>query len=318
MKLRAVLNDDSENPRFVETVPKKGYRFIAPVHRVENFPGTELSEQPSLLAAPPAASPDDQVEPPAPIPIRPETRRISPLAAVALFLAGVAVASAAVWRYWPGAEPVVTKVTHLTHSGRIAPDSRIVTDGARLYFVSREGGQDLLMTTSIHGGSVEKIASPFENTTIFDLSPDRTQLLIGPFTHAGDAIPVWIWPAHGGVPHRLGDVTACEATWSPIGDVIAFTQGNRLLTVRRDGSGSRELQEFSAVPHSLVWSGDGARIRFTSPTRIVPPTKCGKLVSTERAFVAFCPPPPAIFMTPLALGAATNAISFSPPAPTPT
>src|SRR5262245_22330744 len=32
MKLRAVLNDDPENPRFVETVPKKGYRFIAPVH----------------------------------------------------------------------------------------------------------------------------------------------------------------------------------------------------------------------------------------------------------------------------------------------
>src|ERR1043166_2722705 len=31
MKLRAVLNDDPENPRFVETVPKKGYRFIAPV-----------------------------------------------------------------------------------------------------------------------------------------------------------------------------------------------------------------------------------------------------------------------------------------------
>src|ERR1043165_4251338 len=31
MKLRAALNDDPENPRFVETVPKKGYRFIAPV-----------------------------------------------------------------------------------------------------------------------------------------------------------------------------------------------------------------------------------------------------------------------------------------------
>ena len=26
MKLRAVLNDDPETPRFVETVPKKGYR----------------------------------------------------------------------------------------------------------------------------------------------------------------------------------------------------------------------------------------------------------------------------------------------------
>lgn len=30
-KLRAALDDDADNPTFVETVPKKGYRFIAPV-----------------------------------------------------------------------------------------------------------------------------------------------------------------------------------------------------------------------------------------------------------------------------------------------
>lgn len=30
-KLRDVLGDDSDNPRFIETVPRRGYRFIAPV-----------------------------------------------------------------------------------------------------------------------------------------------------------------------------------------------------------------------------------------------------------------------------------------------
>jgi eukaryotic-like serine/threonine-protein kinase len=30
-KLRASLDDDSDNPRFIETVPRRGYRFIAPV-----------------------------------------------------------------------------------------------------------------------------------------------------------------------------------------------------------------------------------------------------------------------------------------------
>jgi DNA-binding winged helix-turn-helix (wHTH) protein/tetratricopeptide (TPR) repeat protein len=30
-KLRAAVGDDPENPRFIETVPKRGYRFIAPV-----------------------------------------------------------------------------------------------------------------------------------------------------------------------------------------------------------------------------------------------------------------------------------------------
>lgn len=30
-RLRAALDDDADNPRFIETVPKRGYRFIAPV-----------------------------------------------------------------------------------------------------------------------------------------------------------------------------------------------------------------------------------------------------------------------------------------------
>jgi Tol biopolymer transport system component/DNA-binding winged helix-turn-helix (wHTH) protein len=264
MKLRAVLNDDSENPRFIETVPKKGYRFIAPVQVLGPLDG--ISEADPVPVSPPLPqlqAPVGAAEAAIAGPPEVASRRNSPLLGLALFFAGVAATSIAIWRYWPVAEPAVAKVTQLTHSGRVAPDSRVVTDGARLYFVSREGGQTLLMTTSIHGGSVEKIASPFESTTIFDLSPDRTQLLIGPFTYQGDSVPVWIWPAHGGVPHRLGDVTAGEASWSPIGDVIAFTQANRLLTVRRDGSDTKELQRFSALPHSLVWSSDGNSIRFT-------------------------------------------------------
>ena len=31
-KLRQALGDDSHNPRFVETVYRQGYRFLAPVH----------------------------------------------------------------------------------------------------------------------------------------------------------------------------------------------------------------------------------------------------------------------------------------------
>jgi DNA-binding winged helix-turn-helix (wHTH) protein/tetratricopeptide (TPR) repeat protein len=30
-KLRAALDDDSDNPRFIETIPRRGYRFLAPV-----------------------------------------------------------------------------------------------------------------------------------------------------------------------------------------------------------------------------------------------------------------------------------------------
>src|SRR5262249_26052385 len=34
-KLRAAFGDQADNPRFVETTPKRGYRFIAPVRALE-------------------------------------------------------------------------------------------------------------------------------------------------------------------------------------------------------------------------------------------------------------------------------------------
>lgn len=47
-KLRDALRDDAENPRFIETVPRQGYRFIAPVQAVpiitlENAPTAPAS-----------------------------------------------------------------------------------------------------------------------------------------------------------------------------------------------------------------------------------------------------------------------------------
>ncbi len=50
-RLRAALDDDADNPRFIETVPKRGYRFIAPI-RVETAP----VEAAAKALAPPAAS----------------------------------------------------------------------------------------------------------------------------------------------------------------------------------------------------------------------------------------------------------------------
>jgi TolB-like protein len=44
-KLRGLLGDSAQSPRFIETVPRRGYRFIAPVERPSHtpmFPGRKM------------------------------------------------------------------------------------------------------------------------------------------------------------------------------------------------------------------------------------------------------------------------------------
>src|SRR5438270_4320494 len=53
-KLRLALGDDADNPRFIETLPRRGYRFIAPVTGLQSStpaftaaePGPPLAESP--------------------------------------------------------------------------------------------------------------------------------------------------------------------------------------------------------------------------------------------------------------------------------
>lgn len=79
-KLRQALQDSADNPRFVETVPRQGYRFIAPVHYVAG-----LKPEAVPAPAPPAeAAPERQV-------------RGSGRIRWAVFAAGVAGLAVAAW-----------------------------------------------------------------------------------------------------------------------------------------------------------------------------------------------------------------------------
>ncbi len=54
-KVRETLGDSAANPRFVETLARRGYRFIAPVQTVAANGGISIPAPASELPAPPAA-----------------------------------------------------------------------------------------------------------------------------------------------------------------------------------------------------------------------------------------------------------------------
>ena len=62
MRLREVLGDSSEHPRFIETLPRRGYRFIAPVERPNDttgiaVPGSGAGSSSAVMSAAPSSGP---------------------------------------------------------------------------------------------------------------------------------------------------------------------------------------------------------------------------------------------------------------------
>ncbi len=267
MKLRAALNDNAENPVFIETVPRRGYRFIAPVE-IANLDG------PALMTAIRIESEEDREAVELPLGTEGAYREFRATQGeaseqrtgpswwqAAAILVGVVALT--LFALWPRTEPRVIGVRQLTHSGQVDPWGKLVTDGSRIYFVVRDVTGWNLMQTSVEGGNIQRTPTPFDNTRIFDLSPDHAEFLIGEMTHQGEETPLWFWPVQGGAPRRLGDVMAKEAVWSPKGDLIAFVRGETILICDTQGSQVWEVARFQLAPHSLVWSPDGKRLRFT-------------------------------------------------------
>ncbi len=63
-RLRQALNDSADNPRFVETLPRRGYRFIAPIQVVSGnvVPGSEAVPTPSAANPLPEGIDQEQVD----------------------------------------------------------------------------------------------------------------------------------------------------------------------------------------------------------------------------------------------------------------
>ena len=92
-RLREALGDSAENPRFIETLPKRGYRFIAPIDVPSvGTPSASSAPAPAPLPPSPSSSPMPEPTPSAPHRLSPPSRAILLLGSGALAIAVVVAA----------------------------------------------------------------------------------------------------------------------------------------------------------------------------------------------------------------------------------
>src|SRR5262245_22240277 len=113
-KLRAAIDDDSDNPRFIETVPRRGYRFIAPVS-ADRKPEPMAVATPDVATIRSATAMPGEIEPPP----EPAAARAVPTTRNRLFI---------YWIYWlPGTAVVLLMIFALVgwHYYRSSSSSRV-------------------------------------------------------------------------------------------------------------------------------------------------------------------------------------------------
>ena len=181
--------------------------------------------------------------------------------------AAVAVIAAAILGYSvsrPLPPPRVISTTQVTRDNN--RKEFILTDGPRLYLQENVNGHAVLAQVSAEGGDVVQIPTSFPNAALLGVAPGA--LLVQPFTGEGGMValedgPLWTLPLPGGAPHRIGNVQAGDATWSPDGRHLAFAQGRAIYLAQHDGSGARKLAAAEGFIGDLRFSPNGSSLRFT-------------------------------------------------------
>ncbi|HEU5256948.1 MAG TPA: winged helix-turn-helix domain-containing protein [Vicinamibacterales bacterium] len=250
-QLRKALGDDADRPRYIETIAKRGYRFIAPV--VIDGGGV-----PEVV--------------PAPVPATP-SRRLSSVAIIGLAVASILVVGLTVWivrRTQPrdGVAGALTPV-RVSTTGGINVEPALSPDGSAVAFASDRSGSFEIYVVSLARGSKEiAITSDGMNNIQPAWSPDGRWITYARSNGRG----VWIVPSTGGSPRELVE-SGSHPVWSPDSNWIAFTTQTGLVgqsnlkVVGRDGSGLRELTHPGdpvGGHRSPSWSHSGRFIAFAT------------------------------------------------------
>ena len=237
-KLREALGDDADNPRFIETLHRRGYKLITPVHEPAiSVKGVGLRR---LLK-------------------RPRARRYYIAAGTVLTVALLVSAWHIVRR--SRNEPEVQQPIHvvtITNSvGRetwpsLSPDGeRVAFIANRDYLSSFGQSQPGQLYVKMIGAEEPLRISPEDGAAYSSpaWSPDGRSIVAG--RCIGESAELVIFPALGGTERKLAKITQCPlgVSWSPDGKLIAFA-GNPITHDQQSTISLLEIATGQARPFS--------------------------------------------------------------------
>jgi DNA-binding winged helix-turn-helix (wHTH) protein/Tol biopolymer transport system component len=274
MKLREALSDSTESPLYIQTVPKRGYRFIAPVSPSVILP-LELKDRPGEGSAESTSHSAEIAGETARSNLTPTEEQVRTgwmgrkAAAAGMAALGVlaAVAILAAWWRSPAELPSVESVTQLTDDGE-PKDGKLLTDGSRIYFNEGRTGSWKIAQVAVTGGFTAPVSTKLGDPQIVGLTKDGSSLLALAGGYGDSAYPLWSIPVPAGGARPLGGAAGQDANFFPDGRVL-IAKGRDLCVAERDGSNLRKLVSMPGITilENPSVSPDGQRIVFTLYSR---------------------------------------------------
>ena len=239
-RLRDALGESADTPVFIETLARRGYRFIAPV---------EGGAAPAATDA--AATPEQNKSG--------WWRSGTALAILAGF--AIVVLLSFFWRSTrPLNEVVEHKLTTNSSENSVA-SAAISPDGKYLAYTDTTG----LYLKQLRNGEVHPITLPLNfSPYIDDWFADGSHLLVTSQEHP-EKRSLWSISVFGGAPRQLAD-DASGASLSPDGSHIAFQRldyGKEEWVMRSDGTDPLKVApDQSSWAGWPTWSPDGKRLAY--------------------------------------------------------
>jgi Tol biopolymer transport system component/DNA-binding winged helix-turn-helix (wHTH) protein len=275
-KIREALGDSAENPTFVETLPKRGYRFIAEIEPASPIEFPTRAEDSAARTK--DSSRIDGVK------IVPLRRPSNSLRVIAWILVGALAASAIALFFkirQTSSQPTAWTITQFTSYPGLQESPAFSPDGSRIAFIwdgnrppNAENGHGYdLYVKGLGAEATIRLTNRPSQFLNAAWSPDGTRLAF--MRLAGPDTGLYVVSALGGTEKKIRATRTAYAlatgvSWSPDGDSIAYSDrfegeaADRIFVTSLRSGENRLFFHDRACKHeaNLTFSHDGKQVAW--------------------------------------------------------